>query len=171
MNSTPLRILIVDDEPDHRLLFRTMLDEFISPQISFAEASNGQEAMAVFQNWHPHLILMDLWMPDMYGTQVVRQIRALEQQQRQARGLAPSTEQRPVIIIVVSAATFEGDRTQAFESGCDEFVSKPLDPQQFLQILIRHITLFDYGFQEAFQHLYLLPKPQPAPSICIAPTF
>lgn len=167
MNSDRLRLLIVDDEPDHRLLFRITLDEFIAPQISFSEAGSGQEAMTLFQEWQPHLILMDLWLPDMCGTQAIRQIRALEQPREIACG-AHSSAQNRVKIIVVSAATFECDRTEAFESGCDEFVAKPLDPQRFLHTLIRHLSLFDYSFQETFQQSYLPTKPKPSSNVCIA---
>ncbi|MBD1913773.1 MULTISPECIES: response regulator [unclassified Leptolyngbya] len=157
MNSDRVRILVVDDEPDHRLLIQTILNEFISQKLDLAEACDGLEALKLFQTWRPDLILMDLWMPHMNGETAIRQIRALESQWCKADSL--SFRYPSVRILVVTAATFESDRASAFTAGCDGFIRKPLDLDDFLYKLTQHLDSLNSGFSKAFQH------PWPAPQI------
>ncbi|MGH1392842.1 MAG: response regulator, partial [Trichormus sp.] len=69
------RILVVDDIPDSRLLLVKLLS---SVGFVVQEASNGQEAVSIWEKWHPHLIFMDMRMPTMDGYQATRLIRSRE---------------------------------------------------------------------------------------------
>lgn len=79
-NQEQYRILVVDDIPDSRILLVKLLSS-----IGFAvqEASNGQEAVALWEQWHPHLIFMDMRMPVMDGYQATRLIRQRELEHRE----------------------------------------------------------------------------------------
>ncbi len=74
-NATTIRILLVDDHP----VVRAGLVGLLSSQPDFevaGEASNGQEALDLLERLEPHVVLMDLRMPQMDGVSAIRQIRA-----------------------------------------------------------------------------------------------
>jgi PAS domain S-box-containing protein len=109
-NQPTYRVLLVDDQSDNRKLLSHWLDPL---GFLLQEAGNGREAVIVWQQWQPHLILMDLWMPQMDGLAATQQIRQAQSD------LNPK-------IIVLSASILESDRAKAFAAGCDAFLSKPL---------------------------------------------
>ncbi|MEO1352971.1 MAG: response regulator [Cyanobacteria bacterium J06635_15] len=104
---TRFRILIVDDQPDNRLVISTLLQ-----QVGFEvdEAVNGEEAIAQQKIWRPHLILMDMRMPVMDGYEATRRIKAQSQ---------------PPAIVALTASAFEEKRETVLAAGCDDFVRKP----------------------------------------------
>ncbi|NET35959.1 MAG: response regulator, partial [Cyanothece sp. SIO1E1] len=69
------RILVVEDRPENRQLLVQLLE---SVGFTVQEAKNGQEAIARWQTWHPHLIWMDMQMPVMDGYEATKQIRDVE---------------------------------------------------------------------------------------------
>jgi signal transduction histidine kinase/DNA-binding response OmpR family regulator len=109
-NAREYRILIVDDIAENRKL----LIELLKP-ISFAikEASNGEEAIEIWQQWQPHLIWMDMRMPVMNGQLATQAIK------KEPKG-------KDTIIIALTASTFEEEKIQILASGCDDFVRKPI---------------------------------------------
>ncbi len=103
------RILVVDDQPDNRLL---ILDLLVSKGFSVQEASNGREAMDIWKTWHPDLIWMDLQMPQIDGYEATKKIREWESQ------LEP-----PVMatkIIALTASVF-GQRESVLASGFNDY--------------------------------------------------
>ncbi len=104
-----IRVLVVDDEEDNRVFLTTLLG---SVGFEVRQASNGAEAVEVFRDWHPQLVLMDKRMPVLDGIEATRRIRA-------APGGATAR------IIIVTASAFEEDRAEACTAGADDFVSKP----------------------------------------------
>ena len=125
------RILVVDDEPDNRLL---LIDLLTSVGFSVQQASNGQEAIDICQTWHPHLIWMDLLMPIMNGYTTTQKIK---QQQKQ----------KQPVIIALTASAFEEQRTKILAVGCDDFVSKPFQKQVILDKIAEYLGV-QYLYQE-----------------------
>lgn len=104
------RILVVDDVPESRLLLRHMLEPL---GFEISEAENGLDAIARFEDWHPHLILMDLRMPALDGIEATRRIRRL-----------PGG--RVVRIVMLTASAFASQRQEIMDAGCDDFLGKPV---------------------------------------------
>jgi CheY-like chemotaxis protein len=101
---------VVDDEPSNR----DVLIRMFSPTgFEIREAAGGQEAIALFESWFPHLILMDIRMPVMGGIEAIKTIKSAEQG-------------RATPIIGVSASVFKEDQDKVPESGADDFIAKPI---------------------------------------------
>ncbi|MEO0924379.1 MAG: ATP-binding protein [Cyanobacteria bacterium J06643_13] len=103
------RILVVDDRWENRQIVFKLLEP-IGFQVR--EAANGHEAIAVWQEWQPHLIWMDMRMPIMNGYEATKYIKS------HLKGQA-------VHIIALTASTFEQERAIVLSAGCDDFVRKP----------------------------------------------
>ncbi len=107
-------ILCIDDTPSVRQLVRRIL----SQRYEVLEASEGLQGIDLAAQHHPDLILVDLHMPHLTGYEVATRIKSL----------LPQTP-----IIALSADATEHVRERALASGCDGYISKPLDPDQFLE--------------------------------------
>ena len=105
------RILVVDDRADNRLVLVRLLS---SIGLLVREAENGQEAIAVWEDWQPQLIWMDMRMPVMDGYEATKQIKA--------HPLGKTT-----VIIALTASAFENERKSILAAGCDDFLPKPFE--------------------------------------------
>ncbi len=138
------RILVVDDADDSRVFLVKLLS-----LIGFAvrEAVNGVDAISVWSNWQPHLILMDMRMPIMDGYEATRQIKAREKQ-----GHSIHNDQNQTIIIALTANAFDEQRDAIITSGCDDFINKPFHEQLLLE-KIQHYLKIEYIYQEEIPHV------------------
>ena len=127
----PYRIMVVDDIP----INRTLLLELLKP-IGFdvKEASDGVEALKIFEHWAPHAVLMDMRMPIMDGYETTRRLRATE-------------AGRATFVIAITANAFEDSRRQAMASGMDAYLSKPFRPEELFDLLEKTLGL-RYVFAE-----------------------
>ncbi|MBD0334504.1 MAG: response regulator [Cyanobacteria bacterium Co-bin13] len=147
------RVLIVDDARLNRQILVKLLGDL---GFEVQEAENGQAAIALWRQWLPHLILMDLQMPMMDGYEAAQAIRQEERNLAheaclaalgRSNALAPAN--RPAtVIIAVTAHAFEEDRQQALAAGFDDFLSKPLRRNLLLEKIAAHLQL-QYHYQEA----------------------
>ncbi len=103
------RILVVEDLIKNSQLLVRLLE---SVGFEVCAAENGNEAIALWSEWHPHLILMDIQMPVMDGYEATRQIR------RRSAG-------KDVVIIALTAYAFEKDYITSIQAGCDDHMTKP----------------------------------------------
>ncbi|OGS36773.1 MAG: hypothetical protein A2506_01645 [Elusimicrobia bacterium RIFOXYD12_FULL_66_9] len=120
-----MRILLVDDSPDNRLLVQAFLKK-TATHIECAE--NGSVAIEKFKASGYDLVLMDAQMPVMDGYEAVRLIRAWELSQ----GLTAT----PIIALTADAMKESVD--QALTAGCDEHLSKPIKKQVLIEAVGRH---------------------------------
>lgn len=113
------KVLIVDDEQSIRLLLGATLD---ADEYEVIEAENGAQALALAEAEQPALIILDVHMPDMDGTQVCQRIRAHE-----TLGNVP--------IIMVTAAHGEEAKQAGLRAGADRYLTKPFSPAELLDAI------------------------------------
>ena len=125
------RVLIADDIEDNRQL----LAQLLAP-VGFEVrlATNGAEAVQVFEEWRPHLILMDFRMPVMDGHEAIRRIRAI------AGG-------EDAKIIAVTASAMDDNRQELMEIGADDFIGKPFRESELFQKIHVHVGV-EYQYAE-----------------------
>jgi len=111
-HSRSLRILVVDDDEDLRLLATRSL---IRAGHEVREAGAGEEGLALLDSWKPELLLLDLNMPGLDGYEVLRTLRA--------RG-------QTLPVIVLTAMGDEESARHSFELGATDFLAKPFTPPQ-----------------------------------------
>ncbi|HEY9849170.1 MAG TPA: ATP-binding protein [Leptolyngbyaceae cyanobacterium] len=121
------RILVVDDSTDSRILLVKILEKL---KFKVLEATNGQEAIAQWQSWHPHLILMDIQMPIMDGYQATREIKSKT---------ITSGEPENTVIIALTASVFEEEWQKMLASGCDDLIRKPFTQELLLEKIREHL--------------------------------
>jgi PAS domain S-box-containing protein len=121
----PCRVLVVDDVQNNRKL----LCELLSPVgFEVEEASNGLEALEVFDKWTPHAVFMDFRMPVMDGREATRRIKSTE-------------AGRNVPIIAVTASVFAEDKDQVMACGTDAYLRKPFRPEEIFDVLGKCLSL------------------------------
>ncbi|ARV59568.1 histidine kinase [Nostocales cyanobacterium HT-58-2] len=121
------RILVVDDRQENRDLIVQLLG---SVGFEVDAASNGQEAIAMWQNWQPHLIWMDMRMPVINGYDATKQIRARES--------STATNFRTVII-ALTASAFEEQQASILAAGCDDLIRKPFREQVIFEKIAEYL--------------------------------
>ena len=120
---TDRRILVVEDNEINQRIAREILKRM---GLQSFVASTGEEAIQMLAAAHYDLILMDIQMPGMDGYQTTRQIRS-----------DPRYSSENLPIIAMTANAFSSDREKALQAGLDDFVSKPVDVNQFANTLLR----------------------------------
>ena len=111
-------VLVAEDNEVNQIVFRQILQ---STTLSHRIVGNGREAVVAWRAHNPRLILMDVSMPILNGHQAARTIREAEK----AEG-----EGRHVPIIGVTAHALDSDREACLAAGMDDYLSKPISPEQ-----------------------------------------
>ncbi|MEA5582766.1 GAF domain-containing protein [Nodularia harveyana UHCC-0300] len=128
------RILIAEDNPANRLLLSNILTRF---GFVVQEAENGEQAIALWQEWQPHLIFMDMRMPVINGYQAARTIRDMSEKLKTQNG----KNFPPTKIIAITASAFIEQKQECFDAGCDDFVSKPFRWEEIVETLGKHLEV------------------------------
>jgi two-component system cell cycle response regulator DivK len=114
-------VLVVEDFEDNRFMMRRLLE---MSGYRVVEAVNGKQAVETAERERPDIILMDLSLPMLDGLAATRRIRA-----RDGLGKVP--------IVAVSAHDSADFHAEALAAGCNEYVTKPIDFDQLVQLLDR----------------------------------
>lgn len=150
------RILVVDDMPDNLFLMHGLLED----RYEVIQATSGPEALkVVMSDRPPHMVLLDIMMPDMDGYEVLRRIRQ-----------HPPTANIPVIFLTALAS--RQDERLGMDLGAIDYLTKPVDPQKVVDRIEAHVqdTLHGNRMEElgeklarqltpqAWQHLFNGPE-------------
>ena len=118
------KVIVVDDSPTAMFMVTTILKR---EPYDLVKAHDGQEAIEVAAAERPDLILMDVVMPRKTGFEACRELKQRE-----------DTKSIPVILVTTRG---EGENVEAgFESGCNDYVTKPINAQELLAKVRDHIA-------------------------------
>lgn len=118
-----INILVAEDDEISFLLIEEILSEYM---VNILHAENGEESIRILkENPEISLVLMDVKMPVMDGLDACRTIRQFN---------------TTIPIIAQSAFTSSDDRDRAFSSGCNDFISKPVDKEKLLSVINKYTS-------------------------------
>ncbi len=125
------RILVVDDRLENRNLLTKLLD---TVGFDTRIATNGKEAIALWESWQPHLIWMDMRMAIMDGYEATKQIKA-------------KSKDRKTVVIALTASAFEEQQSAIFAAGCDDLVRKPFQEKVIFEKMSQYLGV-EYIYEE-----------------------
>lgn len=129
------RVLVVDDEPAILRVLRTNLR---AHGFSVEAAETGSAALNSLEKSRPDLIILDLGLPDIEGTEIIRSVRA--------------ESDTPIIVLSVRGA--ERDKVQALDLGADDYLTKPFGVDELLariRVALRHVAHPKTGAEALFR--------------------
>ena len=116
--------MVVEDNEKNRKLVRVVLK---AKGYNIIEAATGEEALNLLKNQKPDIILMDIQLPGIDGLTLIKQIKA-------------SVVTKDIPIIAVTAYAMKGDEQKILDTGCDAYVSKPINTQELPLIVEKYIS-------------------------------
>lgn len=117
-------VLIVDDNPTNLKLARVLLS---AEGYRVRTATDADQALAAVRESPPGLILMDIQLPGMDGLELTRRLKA-----------DPAT--RGIVVLAMTAYAMKGDEERARASGCDGYVTKPIDTRALPGVVAAHLA-------------------------------
>lgn len=118
-----IRILIVDDEIFFRQVLRDVLDKIGFTVVG--EAADGDEAVEKYRALRPHIVIMDIYMPDKNGIDATREMVAFDKNAR---------------VLVASASDFDCDTQAALDAGAKAILMKPFVPREVYDAVRKILT-------------------------------
>lgn len=115
-------VAVVDDNSDNRLIIRTILED----QYQIEEFATGTDAIQAFRSRRPDVVILDISLPEMDGTEILRVIRS-------------DIRLRDLPVIALTAHAMVGDREKYLAAGFDDYVAKPILDMNVLFTAIRRL--------------------------------
>ncbi len=111
MTDITAKILVVDDDP----AIRNLIHRFLSQKnYQIESAATGKTALAIFEQFHPDLVILDVNLPDTLGFQLCQQMQ----------------ESTGVFVLMLTSRSDAADKIQGFSQGADDYLTKPFDLQE-----------------------------------------
>lgn len=118
-----MKILLVEDNLMNQKVVMFNLKKL---DCEITPVSNGREALETFKNNKFDIVLMDIMLPEMNGYEITIEIRKLEEL---------NAVTNPVIIIALTANTYENDKEKCLSLGMNDYLSKPFSAQQLIDAI------------------------------------
>jgi len=118
------RVLLVEDNAMNRRMAEFLLR---SKGFTVYQATTGEEALLMAREELPDLIVMDLQLPGMDGYAATRTLKA-------------DALTRHIPVVAMTAYAMTGDRERALAAGCDGYITKPIDTQEFPRVVARYLA-------------------------------
>lgn len=123
-DETAKTVLIVEDNELNMKLFNDLLE---AHGINTLETRNGKNVMDMAREHKPDLVLMDIQLPEISGLDVTKMMKA-------------DDELKSIPIIAVTAFAMKGDEEKIRESGCEDYISKPISVVDFVAIVQKYLN-------------------------------
>ncbi|MBJ6799876.1 response regulator [Geomonas propionica] len=118
-----VKILIVDDEIFFRQVLRAVLEKIGFTVVG--EAGDGAEALERYRALRPHIVIMDIYMPDMNGIDATKNLLAFDPNAR---------------VLMASASDFDSDTQAALDAGAKGILMKPFVPKEIYEMIRKLLT-------------------------------
>ncbi len=122
-----IKILIAEDVEMNMVLIRALIKKLLK-NVDIKEAKNGMEAVHIFKQENPDLVLMDIQMPELDGLEATKAIKKLEKK---------SGNNTPVIAL--TAGAFSDDKEKCLKAGMVDFLTKPINVKNLIRVLKKHL--------------------------------
>lgn len=116
-------VMVVEDNEKNRKLMRVVLK---AKGYNVIEATTGEEALNLLKNQKPNIILMDIQLPGIDGLTLIKQIKA-------------DSVTKEIPIIAVTAYAMKGDEQKILDTGCEAYMSKPINTQELPLVIEKYI--------------------------------
>ncbi|MDR4505036.1 MAG: response regulator [Candidatus Scalindua sp.] len=116
-------VMVVEDNEKNRKLMRVILK---SKGYNVIEATTGEEAISALKKQKPDIILMDIQLPGIDGITLAKQIKE-------------DANTNDIPIIAVTAFAMKGDEQKILSSGCNGYISKPIDTHELINIMEQYL--------------------------------
>jgi two-component system cell cycle response regulator DivK len=120
-------VLIVEDTPVNLKLVRFLLTR---EGYDVRAAGSAEEALETLKNFRPRIVLTDIQLPGIDGLELTRRLKS-----------DPATSH--LVVIALTAYAMKSDEKKAFDSGCDGFITKPIDTRTFPKLIQQYLGQID----------------------------
>ena len=130
MKKKHTRILLVDDEPD---IIEILAYNLSNEGYQIETAINGRDALEKANDWKPHLVLLDVMMPEMDGIETCEQLRK-------------NSSLSNLVIVFLTARSEDYSQVAGLEAGADDYITKPIKPKVLtskIKAILRRFNSFD----------------------------
>ena len=114
------KIYIVEDNEKNLELFIAVLETI--PELEIFKSITGKEGLELIQSVNPDLIILDIQLPDITGTEICRELRKLKRFKKTP-------------ILAVTSIAMKGDKERILEAGFNDYISKPIFVKNFKEII------------------------------------